>query len=242
VTPKKTAVSSARFYQSAGREPKSDRHTGSRSLSNQATAKEGKQVVFAPRKQGYNSRKGAEQGQEHLVCVTRPEGQRVLRAFSQPTEGQQPARSLAFKHPEASIFCFDQVINENHAGASRSRARTGQRSKSRLSLTTSRDSKRWTEPHQHRPGFYHHSLVRDLLLKTLEQGRASSTQVPQPANFCYVQVNTLPSEPARSKDSCMPSSASKPKALRNFGRFLSLKGIEEGTNVAFLAVRDILAH
>lgn len=31
------------------------------------------------------------------------------------------------------------------------------------------------------------------------------------------------------------------RAVKNQGRFLSLKGLDEGTNVAFLAVRDILA-
>lgn len=175
------------------------------------------------------------------MCVARPDGPRAHRESTQIADGRQQEWRLAFKLPEASVFSFDQVINENHASARRSKSRKGLHSRSGLSPATSRDSRRWAEPNQ-QPGFYHHSLVRSLLLKTLMQGQASATQGSSPANFCYVQVNTSPGEPAGSKGTSAPASATRSKAHRFFGRFLSLRGLEDGTNVAFLAIKDLLTH
>ena len=238
---------SARYFKSTSRDRSehNDQHIRSRSQSlienkdNRAL----KHAVFCPASYGYNSLNNVEPGGHHLVVAAKAEGQKTIKELTKSLVTRANVTDFIYQNPDSTLFHFDQVLNDNSIPGTAGPKVIRTRSKSRLSSTHSRDSSKKFEFNQMKypkTNFYSTSLIKDKLIKTLEYGMGSTTDRPMVSNFCYVQVNTHAVE-AKGKESFQQSLQRRTTMKsQNFGRFLSTKSMDEGTNVAFLAVKDIL--
>ena len=209
--------------------------------------------VFCPYEYRGVSQFGAAELSEKFVLVTKPEQAQTQKQFEEQVVTRPDLNQYLCNNPETKVYRFDHVQNDNFDSVP---------NKKRKASVTSNES--GLNDHR-KTNVFKDSIIRQRVYETLNSGlKQTAYDMNMPHNFCYVQVSSLalPQDhhahsnvtsinnqmalsisPKNNSQSpygrAQLSHVQKPKS---YGSFLSLKAIDDGTNIAFMAIKDMIKY